>query len=395
MNGVVGTLLLVLHVEGGGGCPSAAEVETKLAPLLPGDFVASSADRASIREDADGTVLDLAGAPRWTQHRQPTSPARGARCTAQAETVAVTLAVWEAQIHPKIPLTARLARVGASRRSPLQRGRDASPARRASTISQTRERARQCRLALAIVVARLGRLLATRLCPPSEGGSTPCWVPSARRWRCAALARRRSEAHASPLDARSVPEWWRFYRRARRGSRASLSARAGQLALGAAGVLGVAKAPKARVSRPIAQPAAPTSGSKAMFRVGVRLGCPSGPGSAWRSSPGCDNRPWRSPGCRRGSARASSRRAVSSGWGRISVGRCMKPFAPPRRHQGDGVTISSRPSQKLGGQPGSAEHAGVRCCLSSARYRPSPVGPRASAVLESTSKTSRRRYSWS
>src|SRR5215831_1589930 len=110
MVGLVVAAWLAMQVQGLGNCPSPGEVEEKLAPLLPVDFAASSTDRAAIMEEADGTLsvlLARADGNPIARRRLP----RAATCSEQAQTVAVALAVWEAQIHPEISL--RLDRLSA------------------------------------------------------------------------------------------------------------------------------------------------------------------------------------------------------------------------------------------------------------------------------------------
>jgi hypothetical protein len=103
-------LLVAIEVHTTGACPGAAEVERKLAPLLEAGTAARTLDVATIKRGADGTLLvsldDTAG--RSIGDR---SFPRVGSCSDQAETVAVTLAIWEAQIHPEISL--RLDRLAA------------------------------------------------------------------------------------------------------------------------------------------------------------------------------------------------------------------------------------------------------------------------------------------
>src|SRR4051794_1328834 len=103
MSGVVVVLLLALQVQATGRCPTAHDVERRLAPLLPPGLESSRRDVAQIDEDADGGLtLTLAQFDRGTITRRQLPPA--ASCADRAETVAVALAIWEAQIHPEIPL---------------------------------------------------------------------------------------------------------------------------------------------------------------------------------------------------------------------------------------------------------------------------------------------------
>jgi len=94
-------LLIALNLHGIGDCPSARDVERELGPLL-GEEVAAH-DVATIATAADGAVslslADPAGQPigeRMLPHART--------CGEQAKAIAVTLAVWEAQLHPEISL---------------------------------------------------------------------------------------------------------------------------------------------------------------------------------------------------------------------------------------------------------------------------------------------------
>jgi hypothetical protein len=101
VTGAVLLAVLAIEVHSPGDCPLAADVERRLAPLL--DAAAGLRDVAIIRHPADGTLLvslaDAAGQP-IGERRFP----RAGACADQAETVAVTLAIWEAQLHPEITL---------------------------------------------------------------------------------------------------------------------------------------------------------------------------------------------------------------------------------------------------------------------------------------------------
>src|SRR5882724_2693626 len=105
MGGVLAMLLVAMEVRGAGRCPAAGEVERRLTPLLPPGFASGPAlpDVAALEENADGSVtLSLARFDHGTITRR--SLPRAPTCADQAETVAVALAVWEAQIHPEIAL---------------------------------------------------------------------------------------------------------------------------------------------------------------------------------------------------------------------------------------------------------------------------------------------------
>ncbi len=95
--------LTAIQIDGAGRCPAAAAVDERLAPLLAPGFAPSASDRAVLVEDADGALsvsLARADGRRIGSRRLP----RAATCAEQAETVAVALAVWEAEIHPEISL---------------------------------------------------------------------------------------------------------------------------------------------------------------------------------------------------------------------------------------------------------------------------------------------------
>src|SRR5690348_8668873 len=92
-------LVVAMRIQAPGTCPASADVERQLAPLLPAGIMAGVPDIAALEENADGTLtLSLAQFDRGaiTRRRLP----RANTCQEQAQTVAVALAVWEAQIHP-------------------------------------------------------------------------------------------------------------------------------------------------------------------------------------------------------------------------------------------------------------------------------------------------------
>jgi len=98
---VAAWLFVALHVQSAGGCPAAVDVERQLAPLL-GDEVAAR-DVATIVPAPGGAVsLSLADPSGQAIDARTLPPAR--TCAEQAKAVAVTLAVWEAQLHPEIAL---------------------------------------------------------------------------------------------------------------------------------------------------------------------------------------------------------------------------------------------------------------------------------------------------
>jgi hypothetical protein len=103
-------LPLALQIDAAGACPRAGDVETRLAPLLGPGAEAAASDRARLVEDTDGTLSVSLARPDGATAFSRRFP-RAASCEEQAERVAVTVAVWEAQIHPEISL--RLERLGA------------------------------------------------------------------------------------------------------------------------------------------------------------------------------------------------------------------------------------------------------------------------------------------
>jgi hypothetical protein len=108
MSGLLLSLWLAVQIDGAGGCPTAAEIQAQLGPLLPPGVGIDASDRARIAETPDGLDIALARSDGRTVARRRLP--RTGTCVEQAETVAVTLAVWEAQIHPEISL--RLDRLG-------------------------------------------------------------------------------------------------------------------------------------------------------------------------------------------------------------------------------------------------------------------------------------------
>ena len=94
-------LLLALNVHTSGDCPTARDVERELGPLLGEE--AAARDVATIAAAANGglslSLTDAAGQPIGER----TLP-RARTCREQAKAVAVTLAVWEAELHPEIDL---------------------------------------------------------------------------------------------------------------------------------------------------------------------------------------------------------------------------------------------------------------------------------------------------
>jgi hypothetical protein len=96
-------VLLAIEIHVSGNCPAAADVEQRMAPLLGAGTAARTSDVATIKHAPDGglsvSLDDRDGRP-IGDRRFP----RGGTCGDQAERIAVTLAIWEAQIHPEITL---------------------------------------------------------------------------------------------------------------------------------------------------------------------------------------------------------------------------------------------------------------------------------------------------
>ena len=104
-------LLAMFKIEAAGACPAASDIERQLAPLLPADLESSGGDVARIDEEPDAILtisLVRSDGSLIMRRRLPRAPS----CLDQSQTVAVTLAAWEARIHPEISL--RLERLSAA-----------------------------------------------------------------------------------------------------------------------------------------------------------------------------------------------------------------------------------------------------------------------------------------
>jgi hypothetical protein len=103
MSGLLAALLVAIEIRAAGDCPAAAAVSRRLAPLMEAGAEAGSSDVATIAQGADGSLVvslqDAAGRS-VGDRRFP----RGGSCGDRADTVAVTLAIWQAQLHPEIAL---------------------------------------------------------------------------------------------------------------------------------------------------------------------------------------------------------------------------------------------------------------------------------------------------
>jgi hypothetical protein len=94
-------VLIALQVQAADTCPSARDVERELGPLL--GEAAAAADVATIAAAGNGGLrLSLADATGQSIGERTLPRAR--TCGEQAKAVAVTLAVWEVQLHPEISL---------------------------------------------------------------------------------------------------------------------------------------------------------------------------------------------------------------------------------------------------------------------------------------------------
>jgi hypothetical protein len=93
--------VVAIRIHASGDCPTAADIERELAPLL-GD-AAPASDVATLARAEDGRlslVLDDAAGRPIGERVFP----RARTCRDDAQTVAVALAIWEARLHPEITL---------------------------------------------------------------------------------------------------------------------------------------------------------------------------------------------------------------------------------------------------------------------------------------------------
>jgi hypothetical protein len=257
MLGLLVASWLAMQVQGTGSCPSPAEVEATLAPLLPVGFASSSTDLAAITEEADGALsVWLARPDGKTVARRRLPPA--ATCGEQAQTVAVALAVWEAQIHPEISL--RLDRLAAPAASvpasegdlAIRRTGGSGPAARA--------------VSLGLGVAAVGSWQPGSIAP---GGRLDAILGTADGPWSARLSVAGLGTHTERL-APGEARWWRLYF-ALGADYAIPHGRRWDLTLGAAGVLGVASVEGAGFTSDRATRTADL-GVEATLRVDLRLG---------------------------------------------------------------------------------------------------------------------------
>lgn len=248
---------LALQIQGTGDCPTAGEVEGRLGPLLPAGFASLSADQAVMVENGDGTLsLSLVRPDGRTvgSRRLP----RAASCFEQAATAAVTLAVWEAQIHPEISL-----RLDSLRATPASdRTGAASPA----VIHRAVEPAITPTKTLAVGAGLLGSWQPGSLAPGGLVDATLGTRDRGWRWRLSLAGIGQHRLSLPPGDA----DWWRLYT----ALGADYALRAGgrwSFALGAAGVVGMVSASGAgyssdRTARSL------DLGAQVSLRVELRLG---------------------------------------------------------------------------------------------------------------------------
>ncbi len=261
MTSLIVAAWLALQVQGAGSCPSPGEVEEKLAPLLPAGFASGSADLAAVAEEADGTLsVSLARSDGKTvAHRRLP---HAATCGEQAQTVAVALAVWEAQIHPEISL--RLDRLAAaptpsSAASPRAADGDLG-IQRAAGDPPSRP------LELGLGVALIGGWQPGSVAPGARLDALLGTARAAWRARLSVVGLGTHSESLSPGEAR----WWRLYF-ALGADYAVPLGRRWDLTLGAAGVLGVATVEGASFT---ADRSTRTTdlGVELLLRVDLRLG---------------------------------------------------------------------------------------------------------------------------
>jgi len=260
MSGLVVALWLTMQIQGAGSCPATSDVEGKLAPLLPPDFMESSADSAIIVEDADGTLSVSLARPDGRTVGQRRLP-RAATCAEQAETVAVTLAVWEAQIHPEISL-----RLDGLTAAPSSAVAAVPPSNREPELRAPIE-ARPARVTTWAVGAGLvGSWQPGSVAPGGRIDAMLGAVDRPWRWRLSLAGLGTHTLSLGPGQA----NWWRVYL-ALGADYAFPLGRRWALALGAAGVAGIATADGSGFSTDRTARAVDL-GVEGMLRVEVRLG---------------------------------------------------------------------------------------------------------------------------
>jgi len=189
-------VLAALTVQAAGECPGAGEVERELGRLLGEESAVR--DVATVADGADGAVTlalaDASGQPIGAR----TLP-RARTCSEQAKAVAVTLAIWEAQLHPEISLG--LDRLASSEPPPAPEVAAVVAAAPASTASPRSGRE------VTLGAAALGDLQSSAWAP---GVRLELGVgPGDGRWR-ARLALVGVGHHALDLPPGRV-SWWRAF----------------------------------------------------------------------------------------------------------------------------------------------------------------------------------------
>jgi hypothetical protein len=258
MYGLAAFIWLAMHIQGAGDCPAAADVEAKLGPLLPSGFVSESTDLVVIAEEGDGTLLvslSRADGRPIAGRRLP----RAASCAEQAETAAVALAVWEAQIHPEISL--RLDHLAAPP-APIS-----PPGRNDDLAVQSPIDARPAPgRTWALGAAALGSWQPGSVAPGGRLDAESGLVDRPWRWRLSVVGVAEHRLSLPPGQA----DWWRLYLTLGADYARPLSRR-WSVALGAAGVVGIATAEGAgystdRTARSV------DVGVEAILRVELQLG---------------------------------------------------------------------------------------------------------------------------
>jgi hypothetical protein len=260
MSGLVFSLWLTMQIQGAGSCPAAGEVEGKLAPLLPPDFMESSADRAVIAEGADGALSVSLARPDGRTVGQRRLP-RAATCAEQAETVAVTLAVWEAQIHPEISL-----RLDGLTAAPSSAVVAVPPSNRELALRAPIEPRHTKVTTWAVGAGLVGSWQPGSVAPGGRLDAMLGAVDRPWRWQLSLAGLGKHTLSLGPGQA----NWWRVYL-ALGADYALPLGRRWALALGAAGVAGLATADGSGFSTDRTARAVDL-GVEGMLRVEVRLG---------------------------------------------------------------------------------------------------------------------------
>lgn len=225
MSGLLVSLWLAVQIDGAGGCPTAADIQGQLAPLLPATAEVISADRARVVESPEALDVALARPDGRTVARRRLP--RTGSCAEQAQTVAVTLAVWEAQVHPEISL--RLDRLATA---PVAAGQHAD-AEAAPTVARAAEPPAEGNRLAALGAAMFASWQPGSIVPGGRVDGTLGAAAGSWRARLSLAVVGRHTMTLSPGEA----AWWRAYAAAGADYRLRIGA-SGQLALGVAGVLG-------------------------------------------------------------------------------------------------------------------------------------------------------------